>query len=416
MSSSGDTDQACNTTVWWVNQYAVVPSSTGGTRHFDMAAELRRQGFDARIVASDLSLHTRSYSRRQHPGDLRPVVEELDGVPFHWLSAGTYRANDWRRAASMVIFGVSVFGYLLFRRLRRTDVIIGSSPHLFAALGAWAAATMRRVPFVFEVRDLWPESFTAVSGKQTGPQITLMRWIADLLYRRSDAIVVLAKGSVAKVEARGAAPESVVWIPNGVDSQTFGRGKRGERRDGVTTFVYAGAHGPANGLDIVVRAAALLRDRGRDDIDVLLVGDGAIKDDLVELARKLEAPVRFRDPVPKAEVPEVLNSSSVGLMVLADIELFAYGVSPNKLFDYMAADLPVLTNVPGFVSEVVADSGCGVSVPAGDEVALADAMEAMAARLDGSPDAWSGGSDYIQQHYDRRTLAGQLAEVLQGLR
>src|SRR5690606_19047674 len=100
--------------------------------------------------------------------------------------------NNWRRAASMVAFGRNVVRALLFRPLGQQAVIIGSSPHLFAALGAWFVAAVRRLPFVFEVRDLWPESFIEVSGRSRGPDIVAMRWIADFLYRRSAAVIVLA--------------------------------------------------------------------------------------------------------------------------------------------------------------------------------------------------------------------------------
>ena len=401
-------------TVWWVNQFAVVPTESGGTRHYDMTRELRRLGVDARIVASDLSLHTRSYEVRNGPRDIRPLAREIDGVPFHWLPAGSYRGNDWRRAVSMLVFSAAVFVFLLTRRLRRGDVIIGSSPHLFGALAAWGAAWLRRRPFVLEVRDLWPESFTAVSGKESGLEITLMRRISNLLYRRADAIVILAEGSRPVIVDHGGRDDAITWIPNGVDTSSFGR-----RDDRAATppvrFVYAGAHGPANGLDIVVSAAALLGTRGRDDVEVVLVGDGPTKDDLRAQADAANAPVEFIDPVPKTEVPAVLGGCDVGLMVLADVELFSFGVSPNKLFDYMAAGLPVLTNVPGFVQGVVDDSGCGLSVAPGDPEALADGMEALADRLLRGDPVPSGRS-YIEEHFERRTLAGRLAEVIESVR
>ncbi|MDE0804821.1 MAG: glycosyltransferase family 4 protein [Acidimicrobiales bacterium] len=401
-------------TIWWVNQYAVVPTGSGGTRHYDMSRELRRLGLNTRVVASDLSLLSRSYALRSGPLDLRHVAQDVEGVPFSWLPAGSYRANDWRRAASMLVFAVAVFIFLMTRRLRKEDVIIGSSPHLFGALAAWTAAKLRRRPFVFEVRDLWPESFTAVSGQDSGLGVTLMRRVSDLLYRNSDAIVILAEGSRDVVVQNGGDPRSITWIPNGVDTSSF-RPREERATFPPVRFVYAGAHGPANGLDVVVDAVAMLRDRGRDDVEVLLVGDGPVKAALAEQATRLDAPVTFQDPVPKSEVPDVLSSCDVGLMVLADVELFSFGVSPNKLFDYMAADLPVLTNVPGFVSHVVKDSRCGTSVAAGDATALADGMEMMADHLLAGDERFTSGRAYIEQNFERRALARQLASVLRSV-
>ena len=400
------------TKVWWVNQFAVQPSVSGGTRHYDMTAELRRRGIDTRIVASDLGLHSRRYSVRKGPWDVKPYEQELEGVPFHFLPAGSYQRNDWRRSVSMLVFGVASLLFLVTRRGRKA-VVIGSSPHLFAALGAWAGARLRRWPFVFEVRDLWPESYEAVSGTSGGALYRVLRAIADLLYLRADHIVVLAEGSRAAIEDRGIAAEKITWIPNGVDVAAFP-----PRVDRPVTapvrFVYTGAHGPANGLDIAIRAAAETKARGREDIEVALVGDGPVKPGLQALAHDLDAPVRFLDPVPKNEIASILEKSNVGLMVLADVELFQYGVSPNKLFDYLAAGLPVLTNVPGFVTDVVTEAGSGLPVAAGDPSALADGMEQMADRLLAGS-TWPSGRAYIERRFDRRALAGELESLLRSL-
>lgn len=408
-SDAGEKRPEC--TVWWVNQFAVTPDESGGTRHYDMARELRALGIDARIVASDLGLHSRKYSVRRGPRDIRPLAREINSVPFHWLPAGSYETNDWRRLASMLIFTVAAFAFLVTRRLRRGDVIIGSSPHLFAAVGAWAAARVRRRTFIFEVRDLWPESFTAVSGQHSSMAVRVMRFVSDLLYRRSDAIMILAEGNRGIVHERGATPERISFIPNGVDTSAFKEKQNSDIAEKPVRFVYAGAHGPANGLDVAVRAINEVARRGRDDIELVLVGDGPIKEELVDLAASLGSPVTFADPVPKKDVPALLAANDIGLMVLADTELFQYGVSPNKLFDYLAAGLPVLSNVPGFVSRVVDESGAGMSVAPGDVRALADGMIAMAdRRLHGEP--WSNGRDYIETHFERRALARQLRDLI----
>lgn len=402
--------------VVWVNQFAVPPDQPGGTRHYDFAAELGRRGHRVRVVASDLNLTTRRYSRRRGPRDVRAIDEDISGVRFTWLTAGAYRGNDWRRAVSMVVFGAAVLTHLVRMERHRTTVVIGSSPHLFAALGAWAAARLRRVPFLFEVRDLWPESYTEVSGRDGGPEIALMRRVADLLYRRADAIVVLAEPNVERICARGVDRSKIEVVPNGVDIDAFDGDEQGVElgRPGAFTFVYAGAHGPANDLERVLRACALLQDRGRSDLRAVLLGDGATKESLVALADELGLDnVTFVDPVPKTAIAPTLRTADAGLMVLAPVDLFSYGVSPNKLFDYMGAGLPVLTNVPGLVSDIVAEADVGISVAPGDAEALADGMEAMA----DAPPVGTGerGRAYIRAHYDRRALVGRVEELLRGL-
>ena len=403
--------------IHWVNQFAVPPDQPGGTRHYDFAAELGRRGHHVHLVASDLNLNTRRYSRRRGPSDLRAVDEVIDGVPFTWLTAGSYRSNDWRRVASMAIFGLAVFAHLLrVRRRHDRTVFIGSSPQLFAALGTWAAARIRRAPFVLEVRDLWPESYTAVSGKERGPEITAMRWVADLLYRQALAIIVLAGPNAARICARGVDPAKVVNVPNGVDLVGFDDGEPSVDLSevGTFTFVYAGAHGPANDLEIVVRACLLLQERGRSDVRVALLGDGATKESLVALAATLALTnLTFFDPVAKSTIGATLRTADAGLMVLAPVELFSYGVSPNKLFDYLGAGLPVVANVPGLVHDIVADADVGINVAAGSPLALADGMASMAD--DPPAGAAERGRAFVRANYDRRTLVGQVEDLLSSL-
>lgn len=203
-------------------------------------------------------------------------------------------------------------------------------------------------------------------------------------------------------------------MPNGVDLETFTSSTAELPVDlrwveQTPTFVFAGAHGPANGLDLVLEAADRLRRKVRDDIHILLVGDGPSKKGLQQQAQRLELEnVVFYDPVPKQTIPAILNSCAGGLMVLKDVELFRYGVSPNKLFDYLASDLPVVTNVPGDVARIVEDANAGVVVPPGDADALADAMIKVA---DGTV-AGGSGARYVTEHRDRRLLADRLARVI----
>ena len=131
--------------IYWVNQFAVPPDQPGGTRHFDFATELQRRGHRVRLIASDLNLATRTYSRRKGTTDIKPITESIRGVRFTWLTAGAYRGNNWRRVASMVVFGLATFHHLVRVERDRSTVFVGSSPHLFAALGTWAAARIRRV-------------------------------------------------------------------------------------------------------------------------------------------------------------------------------------------------------------------------------------------------------------------------------
>jgi glycosyltransferase involved in cell wall biosynthesis len=394
----------------WVNHFAVSPDMGGGTRHFEMARELVRRGWSVTIAASDFHLHGRVYLRRPSAEDRAPRVELLDGVTFAWLWAAPYERNDWRRVWNWVSFGRSLWKWS--GRDDRPDVIVGSTPHLFAAVAAWRAARRHRVPFVLEVRDLWPESL-AVGGARRGPIYWALHVLARLLYRVADRIVVLAPGVRDFLARAGIAPERIVLAPNGVDVAAYAASPQAPRA--TLRLVYAGAHGPANGLEAVLDAAALLRSEPRVAFD--LVGDGPSKPALVESARfRALHNVRFHDPISKLAMPAFLTACDAGLMVLKDVPLFAFGVSPNKLFDYWGACLPVVCNVPGDVAGMLHESDGGVQARDASGEALAEAIRRLLA-LPPAERAAMGerGRAWVVRERDRPLLTARMDGALREL-
>jgi glycosyltransferase involved in cell wall biosynthesis len=338
------------------------------------------------------------------------IAESLDGVRFRWFWAAPYERNDWRRGWNWLSFSRSVLRW--DPEGRRPDVVIGSSPHLFAALAGERLAQRLGVPFVLEVRDLWPESMLAAGGRK-GPAYYVFERIARYLYRRAARVVCLAQGTVSHLERLGVPASKLVYVPNGVDADAFPPVERPERD--TFTLVYAGAHGPANGLDVVLDAAERLR--GDPHVRFLLVGDGPAKAGLVEdAARRGLSNVEFRDPVPKLKMPEVLAGADAGLMVLRDTPLFAFGVSPNKLFDYFGAALPVVCNVPGEVAGMVRAAGAGEQAEPGSAESLADAVRRLAARAADERAAMGRAArEWVTREHGRPVLADRLDVALREL-
>lgn len=390
----------------WVNHFAVAPSDGGGTRHFELAHALRPFGWDVTIAASDFHLHSRGYTRRPAPNSRSPIAERVDDVDFLWFYAAPYTGNDWRRARNWLSFSRSLARWS--PNGERPDVIIGSSPHLFAAHAAYRMARRHRIPFVLEIRDLWPESIIAAGGRR-GPAYHALGALAKYLYARADRIIVLARGTSDHLATLGVDPRKMVYVPNGADPASNPHPWPAPRAP--FTLVYAGAHGPANGLDTVLAAAALLRDR---PIRIVLVGDGPAKAELQARAERDQLPnVEFRDPVPKTAMPNLLASAHAGLMVLRDAPLFAFGVSPNKLFDYLAAGLPVVCNVPGEVAGMLRDAHAGEQAADASPRALADAILRLAQR---APDALrtmgDAGRAWLGSEHSRSVLAQRLDSAL----
>jgi glycosyltransferase involved in cell wall biosynthesis len=202
-------------------------------------------------------------------------------------------------------------------------------------------------------------------------------------------------------------------IPNGCDVLLFDKAEKTEDPR-VVNVIFTGAHGDANGLDAVLDVAAELKRRGRVDICFRLIGNGSQKSRLIERAERetLDNCV-FEDPVPKSVLVERFSEFHVGLQVLADIPGFYYGTSPNKFFDYLAGGLPVITNYPGWVAELIEDNNCGIAVPPGNYSAFADAVEELADRPEERALKGRNSRSLAENRFDRRKLAGEFVDLLE---
>jgi glycosyltransferase involved in cell wall biosynthesis len=259
------------------------------------------------------------------------------------------------------------------------DVAFASSTPLTAAIPGIAARWLRRRPFVFEVRDLWPELPRAMGVIKNPIVLGAISGLEWLAYRSAHRLIGLAPGIVGGIARRGIPRDRIAFIPNGCDLDLFVHPGAPWRppavEPGDLMAVFAGAHGMANGLDAVLDAAATLRSRGRTDIKLVLVGDGILKPRLTERARREGLTnVVFQQPITKPLLAGLMRSTDVGLQSLANVPAFYDGTSPNKFFDYLSAGRPVLINYPGWLAEEVQNAECGFAVPPDDAEAFAAAL------------------------------------------
>ena len=297
------------------------------------------------------------------------------------------------------------------------DVVVASSTPLTVAIPALLARRRRGVPFVFEIRDPWPEVPRALSAGGAGvpgPVLAAMGRLADAACRKAAAVVALTDGMAETAQARGADPARLHVLPQGADLDLFGPHVAPWRPDGVprgaVLAVYAGAHGAANGLDQLLDAAALLRDAG---VHLLLVGEGARKPALMARAAAEELPVSFLDPLPKARLAALLAGADVGLLCLAPVAAFAELSAPNKLAEGLAAGLPMIANVPGRAARLLAEGGCGIAVPPGDAVALADALRSLAADPARRDAMGRAARRLAEARFDARHVARDMVRVVE---
>lgn len=359
--------------VWWISQYASTPDQQFTTQ-YDLARQLAEKGHRVTFFAAGFSHYKFKEIRLKSGEGWRE--EQSDGVRFVWLRTPSYRANDWRRAVNMVSFAWRA--YRLARRWKeRPDVVIGTTFHPLSSLSAYAVARSKRVPFVFEVKDLWPLTMVEFGRlSPTSPLAVFLRLLEKFLARNAARIMTTLPGAVDYYSRLGVPRNKIVWIPNGLVLSRYEALKpyTGEISS-PCRLVYAGGHVEAFPLGIILRAARIEQEN-KNRVRFTFVGGGQDKPKLVEMAQKLELRnVEFQDAVPKSELHRILEDADGFVLTMRDLPgLYRYGTSFNKLCDYTAAGRPIL--FAGHTSyNVVDEFKCGIVVPPEDPAAFSAAIQ-----------------------------------------
>lgn len=403
--------------IWIINHAAVPPTESGGTRHYTLAHELMKHGFAPTVIAGASNYQTGK--PRALPEGARAHLQVLGDVPFLWLRTAVHGKSSLKRLGSMLHFAWLILTNQPRRQLDAPDIIFGSSPDLFAAAAACFLARHLKVPFVLEVRDLWPESLMELRGYAPWhPLIVVMRGLERYVYRHADLIVTVLSDAAPYFAARGAKASNVLVIPNGVDQALLEKDITATpRSNDMFTVLYAGAHGLPNQLETLIEAADILQHRAHAPaVNIILIGEGTHKVALQEMAaaRGLKH-VMFLPSVPKQEIAERLAGADACYLQFKDSPLYQWGVSPNKLYDYLLAAKPVLyaANVPHNPVQI---ANAGVSLKPGDAAALADAIIALAALPTAERSAMGArGRAYVLEHHNFTTLGVRLAAALKPL-
>lgn len=391
--------------ILYFHQHFSTPKGATGTRSYEMAQALLREGHQVTMVCGSYGLGqtglTQPFIKGRREGDVAGIhVVEFD---LSYSNRDGFLKRSWQFAK----FSVAGIGLVLRRDY---DLCFATTTPLTAGIPGIAAKWLRRKPFVFEVRDLWPELPRAMGVISNPVVLKLMSALEWLSYRSADRLVGLSPGICEGIRARGVAPDRVVMVPNGCDLSLFSGAGLSWRPEGVEDTdlmaVFTGTHGQANGLDAVLDAAAELKSRGRDDIKFVLIGDGKLKPQLMARAQADGLTnVLFLDPVGKEKLAELMRGADIGLQVLADIPAFYFGTSPNKFFDYLSAGLPVLNNYPGWLAQEITAADCGYAVPPRDAAAFADALIAAAERPADLAAKGCNARALAETRFDRRRLS-----------
>jgi glycosyltransferase involved in cell wall biosynthesis len=343
--------------------------------------------------------------------------EHVDGIRVlrTWIYAAPNR-GFWRRSLNYFSFMASSLAQGL-RAAGPADVVIATSPQFLVGISGWIASRLRGVPFVFEVRDLWPDSIAELDVLREGLVLHLLRRLEMGLYRQAALVVGVAQSTRDELVRRGIDPEKIAIIPNGADGQVF---RDMEKYNGIREnlglgrkFVvsYVGTHGMAHGLETVLQCADRLRDHA--DIAFLFVGDGARKQALEAYASSLQLPnVSFVGVQPREKIPSYIATSDVSLVPLRRKPLFRK-VLPSKIFEIMGCSRPLILGVEGEAKVAVEEAVAGLCVRPEDPEALRGAILELyrdPARADA---LGRNGREYVRRNFCRDRLADRYLEVLQ---
>lgn len=406
-------------TIWYVHPYAGGPGVGRYNRPFELARAWQAEGVRAVIVTSAF------HHLQDNPGK-DSGARDIEGISYEFLPTPAYKGNGVGRIINMAALTAALLLHAerLVHRYGRPDMVVASSPHPYVFVATHRLARNFGARSVFEVRDLWPLSLVELAGvRPTHPLVRITDWLERFAYARADAVVSLLPGTQPYMVEHGLEAERWHYIPNGVDTHvTRPEGEDNEllaqarrwRAEGRLVTVYAGALGTPNYVQSLIESIAILRESGDHRLAALIVGRGDQSEQLrQEIVRQgLSDRIAMYDQIPKREIPALLEACQIGYLSLRPEPLFRFGVSPNKLFDYFLAGLPVLFAISAG-NDPVAQYSAGYSVPPGDRRKIADALSAFAdLSNEGRAAMGRRGYEYVIRQHSYQALAQRYLEIL----
>lgn len=400
-----------------INHYAGSPSLGMEFRPYYMAREWLKMGHQTRIVGASFS-----HLRKHQP---TAKQEAIDGISYSWIKTNRYHGNGLGRIKSMALFiGKLMLGYKKLLHDFVPDVVIASSTYPLDNYVTSRIARHYGAKMVYEIHDLWPLSPMELGGySPRHPFIRVMQRAEDFAYRHCDGVVCMLPKAAGHCTEHGLPAEKFHYVPNGIVEEDW---KNPEslpeehhrlieklRGEGRFLIGFAGAHGIANSLQAAIEAASSLRDK---NIDFVLVGTGQEKENLIRFVQERGITnVHFLPPVSKFAIPSFLREMDALYIGLQKQSLFRFGISPNKLFDYMMAEKPVIQAIDAG-NNIVREADCGLDVEPDNVKEIAGAMEKLSL-LSGEERQKMGanGKRFVLENHTYSVLAKRFTDCLEKL-
>lgn len=402
--------------ILYFHQHFSTPKGSAGIRSYAMAQSLIKNGHQVTMVCGSFSNGQTGLTGAFINGMRRGNVDGIEIIEFE-LSY----SNNLTFAQRVSLFLSFAYKSVKVAMTEKYDVIFATTTPLTASIPGIAAKWLRRKPFVFEVRDLWPELPKAMGVIKNPIILWLMSLLEWVSYHSADRLIGLSPGIVDGIISRGIKREKVAMIPNGCDLDIFAIEPDGWRPKGVEKTdlmaIFTGTHGLANGLDAVIEAASELQNRKQQEIKLVLVGNGMKKAALQKRAQELKlSNVIFHDSVDKTKLAGLMSEADIGLQILANVPAFYYGTSPNKFFDYIAAGLPVLNNYPGWLAELIKQEDAGYTVSPESPIQFADALEKAALNREKLKQMGKNAQALAKREFDRAKLSQKFNDWVTGVK
>ncbi len=347
--------------IWIINHYGEVPPQGNYLRQFRFSKELQKMGHEVEMFSAS-TVHNSTYNHSKDSRPFKKVV--IEGVPVTFIKCRNYKGNGKDRVLNILdyFFGVQK----ATKNLAAPDIVYSSSPHPLNWLAADRIAKRSGAKHVAETRDLWPETFVML-GKvgKNHPMARLLYGLERFIYQKADALIFTFPGHATYLEEMNITPKGeVYYLNNGVDLEEFDRNTLEYPCQDLVMksekfkVVYTGALGLVNGMQLLIDTARLLKDER--DLEFVIYGDGNEREILEKQAENL--PVRFMGRVEKKYIPGILDKADLTLMLTKKTPMhYKYGVSLNKLFEYMASGTPILSNIETRF-DIVEDVGAGRTI------------------------------------------------------
>lgn len=368
--------------IWIFNHYAGTPSITNGLRHYNFAKYLIKEGYSTTVFAAS-TIHNSNNNLIN--GKETYITNYSEGVPFVYIKTRNYKGNGKSRIFNMIDYYKGLFK--VTKNFQRPDVIIASSVHPLTMVAGIKIAKKFNIPCICEVRDLWPESFVAYDIiKRNNPLLKLLYCGEKWIYKKADKLIFTMEGGKDYIMQKGwdegqGGPvdlDKVFHINNGVDIEVFNYNKEHYVVDdedlndnSIFKVIYTGSIRLTNNINILVEAAKKIWEMGEHNIKLIIYGDGDLLSELIRYTRMENiSNVIFKGSVNKKYIPNILSKSNLNILDIYNSELFKFGISPNKLFDYLASGKPILS---GLVCnyDVIKQNKCGTTLEtiSSDEIA-----------------------------------------------